>query len=284
MGDYLKRLLLEIPCAHPVIFLRDMKLWELQALLTFMYCGEVYTEQQHLATLMQAADVLQIHGLSLVRESSLNDSNTQSSDSNPPVTSPTPTHDDVAQVKTENASSTNESNPDSPACSTMATTSTANGSSVTITPVSLNSNTSNLNMERSEAPEHPEKALSDSCDATEIEVKMETDKQVVQQHNSKSYSINTVRTSNRNTRNSLPVIEATCQKETSYGRRRRRSEKELKQASDMVACGMTFQRSSDKYKIPISTIRFYMARKGMLKKRKRGRASLGTSSQPIDII
>jgi len=59
-SDYLERLLLEIPCTHPVIFLRDMKMWELQALVEFMYRGEVYVEQQQLATLMQAAEVLQV--------------------------------------------------------------------------------------------------------------------------------------------------------------------------------------------------------------------------------
>jgi len=67
-----------------------------------------------------------------------------------------------------------------------------------------------------------------------------------------------------------------------YQRRQRRSEEELKQASDMVARGMTFQVASEKYKIPISTIRFYMVRKGILQRRKRGRgsSSLGMNSQP----
>lgn len=59
-SDYLERLLLEIPCSHPIIFLRDMKMWELQALVEFMYRGEVYVEQQQLAKLMQAAEVLQV--------------------------------------------------------------------------------------------------------------------------------------------------------------------------------------------------------------------------------
>lgn len=68
-----------------------------------------------------------------------------------------------------------------------------------------------------------------------------------------------------------------------YQRRQRRSEEELKQASDMVARGMTFQVASEKYKIPISTIRFYMVRKGILQRRKRGRGSSnlgGVNLQP----
>ena len=51
----------------------------------------------------------------------------------------------------------------------------------------------------------------------------------------------------------------------------------------MVARGMTFQVASEKYKIPISTIRFYMVRKGILQRRKRGRGAgtmTGMNSQP----
>jgi hypothetical protein len=59
-SDYLERLLLEIPCTHPIIFLSDMRMWELQALVEFMYRGEVYVEQQQLAKLMQAAEALQV--------------------------------------------------------------------------------------------------------------------------------------------------------------------------------------------------------------------------------
>lgn len=35
-------------------------MWELQALVEFMYRGEVYVEQQQLEKLMQAADALQV--------------------------------------------------------------------------------------------------------------------------------------------------------------------------------------------------------------------------------
>lgn len=59
-SDYLERLLLDLPCTHPIIFLRDMKMWELQALVEFMYRGEVYVEQSQLQKLMQAAEALQV--------------------------------------------------------------------------------------------------------------------------------------------------------------------------------------------------------------------------------
>ncbi|XP_012233637.1 broad-complex core protein isoforms 1/2/3/4/5 [Linepithema humile] len=279
-SDYLERLLLEIPCTHPVIFLRDMKMWELQALVEFMYRGEVYVEQQQLATLMQAAEVLQVRGLSTQGcDNSTNDSNTQLCDSNPPVSPPTPTHGDSSYKPDNNSSNDGSTSDFLPTCSTMAATSTGNTSS-TITPVSQNPNsTSNfVNMEHSEALQHLEKALS-ACEATLTEtqgmVKMEPDEQFSQQQDVKPYSISMVPSSNCNPSSPFPAIEG-------YQRRQRRSEEELKQASDMVARGMTFQVASEKYKIPISTIRFYMVRKGILQRRKRGRGSsnLGMNSQP----
>ncbi|XP_011865643.1 PREDICTED: broad-complex core protein isoforms 1/2/3/4/5 [Vollenhovia emeryi] len=274
-SDYLERLLLEIPCTHPVIFLRDMKMWELQALVEFMYRGEVYVEQQQLATLMQAAEVLQIRGLSTQgSDNSASESNTQSCDSNAPVTPSTPTHGD-SNFKVE-TSSNDETSSDFLSCPTM--TNTGNNSAAITPPASHNPNSSNyVNMEHSEALQHLEKALS-ACEATLTEttgmVKMEPDEQFVQQQE-KPYSISMVSSNNCNPSSPFPAIEG-------YQRRQRRSEEELKQASDMVARGMTFQVASEKYKIPISTIRFYMVRKGILQRRKRGRGSsnLGMNSQP----
>lgn len=53
----------------------------------------------------------------------------------------------------------------------------------------------------------------------------------------------------------------------------RRSEEQLRQAADCVVEGSTFQTVSDRFGIPISTIRFYMARRGILPQRRRGRSS-----------
>lgn len=53
----------------------------------------------------------------------------------------------------------------------------------------------------------------------------------------------------------------------------RRSEEELQKAAECVQKGMTFQNVSDIFNIPISTIRFYMARRGILPQRRRGRVS-----------
>ena len=89
------------------------------------------------------------------------------------------------------------------------------------------------------------------------------------------------------------------------GRRIRRSETLLRQAAECVSRGQTFQTVSDMFQIPISTIRwdyykafrnrnersrkceknvkmnsrFFMARKGILPRRKRGRASIAPASR-----
>uniref|UniRef100_A0A182XVE7 Uncharacterized protein n=1 Tax=Anopheles stephensi TaxID=30069 RepID=A0A182XVE7_ANOST len=61
---------------------------------------------------------------------------------------------------------------------------------------------------------------------------------------------------------------------STVGRRVRRSEELLRQAAEYVSRGETFQNVSLKFDIPISTIRFYMARKGILPRRKRGRTAM----------
>ncbi|VEN43952.1 unnamed protein product [Callosobruchus maculatus] len=64
---------------------------------------------------------------------------------------------------------------------------------------------------------------------------------------------------------------------TTANRRIRRSDEELRRAAECITRGQTFQTVSDQFNIPISTIRFYMARKGILPRRKRGRACAGGS-------
>lgn len=62
----------------------------------------------------------------------------------------------------------------------------------------------------------------------------------------------------------------------SSSRRIRRPEATLQEAAQCVSRGETFQRVSTMFSIPISTIRFYMARKGILPRRKRGRTTITT--------
>lgn len=51
------------PCQHPVIILQDVHFSELEALLIFIYKGEVNIEQKNLPALLKAAETLQIRGL-----------------------------------------------------------------------------------------------------------------------------------------------------------------------------------------------------------------------------
>ena len=61
-SPYMEELLSSNPCQHPIIFLKDMKFWQLQALIDFMYRGEVNVTQDKLPSLLSAAEALQIKG------------------------------------------------------------------------------------------------------------------------------------------------------------------------------------------------------------------------------
>ncbi|CAH2056045.1 unnamed protein product, partial [Iphiclides podalirius] len=69
------------------------------------------------------------------------------------------------------------------------------------------------------------------------------------------------------------VSQTTPPAEYSINKRIRRSEVVLRQAADCVSRGLTFQTVSEQFNIPISTIRFFMARKGILPQRRRGRSA-----------
>lgn len=50
------------PCKHPVIFLADVKFWELQALIDFIYHGELNIEESKLPRLFEVATALNVQG------------------------------------------------------------------------------------------------------------------------------------------------------------------------------------------------------------------------------
>ncbi|GBP98345.1 hypothetical protein EVAR_68686_1 [Eumeta japonica] len=67
--------------------------------------------------------------------------------------------------------------------------------------------------------------------------------------------------------------QAQVQEYVGMNKRIRRSEVVLRQAAECVSRGLTFQTVSEQFNIPISTIRFFMARKGILPRRRRGRST-----------
>ncbi|KAK0167268.1 hypothetical protein PV327_004690 [Microctonus hyperodae] len=71
-SDYLASLLRENPCQHPIILMKDLKFWEVEALVRFMYRGEVNVAHDKLPQLLNAAEALQVKGLAGPNPSSQN--------------------------------------------------------------------------------------------------------------------------------------------------------------------------------------------------------------------
>ncbi|XP_004529936.1 protein jim lovell isoform X2 [Ceratitis capitata] len=62
-SPFFQRVFAETPCKHPVIVLKDFQGWVVQAIVDFMYRGEISVQQERLQTLIQAGESLQVRGL-----------------------------------------------------------------------------------------------------------------------------------------------------------------------------------------------------------------------------
>ncbi|GAB0097908.1 hypothetical protein DMENIID0001_135900 [Sergentomyia squamirostris] len=63
-SSYFDVLLAENPCQHPIIILpRDVKFWAVDALVEFMYKGEVSVSENCLEDFMKCAEILEIRGI-----------------------------------------------------------------------------------------------------------------------------------------------------------------------------------------------------------------------------
>lgn len=62
-SPFFQRIFSENPCKHPVIVLKDFNGWEVQAIVDFMYKGEISVVQAQLQSLIKAAESLQVRGL-----------------------------------------------------------------------------------------------------------------------------------------------------------------------------------------------------------------------------
>lgn len=80
-SPYLHTILEENTSKHPIIFLPHLKYTDIRALVDYMYCGEVYISFGHLPSLLKAAEVLRIKGLTDVTNGSGNGNGTNISSS-----------------------------------------------------------------------------------------------------------------------------------------------------------------------------------------------------------
>lgn len=60
-SPYFQRIFSENPCKHPIIVLKDLRGWEVQAIVDFMYKGEISVVHDQLQNLIKAAESLQVH-------------------------------------------------------------------------------------------------------------------------------------------------------------------------------------------------------------------------------
>ena len=67
-SEYFKEIFSKNPCNHPVVFLKDVSGKDLEALLDFMYKGEVNVPQTDLGSLIKTAESLQVKGLAVPDE------------------------------------------------------------------------------------------------------------------------------------------------------------------------------------------------------------------------
>lgn len=62
-SPFFERVFNDTPCKHPVIVLKDFRGWLVQAIVDFMYRGEIAVPQERLNQVIQAGESLQVRGL-----------------------------------------------------------------------------------------------------------------------------------------------------------------------------------------------------------------------------
>ncbi|CAM1321731.1 mamo (predicted) [Pycnogonum litorale] len=78
-SPFFKELFLGNPCQHPIVFMNDVSVSNLQAIIQFMYKGEVNISKDQLPSLLRTADALSIKGLAEVTGNLINQSDVPSS-------------------------------------------------------------------------------------------------------------------------------------------------------------------------------------------------------------
>ena len=77
-SPYFQAMLYNTPDRHPIVFLRDVRYYEMKALLEFMYRGEVSVDQENLSSLLKVAEGLKIKGLAEVNDTTSSSSSPHS--------------------------------------------------------------------------------------------------------------------------------------------------------------------------------------------------------------
>lgn len=73
-SEYFEQMFERTSCRHPIIVLKDIRKEDLEALLNYMYVGEVNVLQNNLSGLIKAAEGLRIKGLAVPDESPVEES------------------------------------------------------------------------------------------------------------------------------------------------------------------------------------------------------------------
>ncbi|XP_026287859.1 broad-complex core protein isoforms 1/2/3/4/5 isoform X3 [Frankliniella occidentalis] len=103
-SSYFKDLFKENPCQHPVIVFRNVNFSDLEALIDFMYQGEVNVVQEQLASFLTTAELLAVQGLTDGNAKDLTE-NLEEENSEP--TEETVTEIDAHTLKRTNSSTNN---------------------------------------------------------------------------------------------------------------------------------------------------------------------------------
>ncbi|KAH8237745.1 hypothetical protein KR038_010719 [Drosophila bunnanda] len=341
-STYFETILAEHPCKHPVIILpREIKLWEIQALVDFMYKGEVNVTQAGLGQLLRCAEQLRIRGLygseatinykqlqqaqakqepaptsasrldssDMVDDAATNSTTTSTSTTTtPPVLTSKQQQQQIIKEARQRHHQINGTNNAQQCVSAPAPGSNSNAPTED---ESADEVSNNWNAYRDHFEDYNASAGAPLANSSRTNIPYLQQPRCVHQQQQQHYmdttieddhnyvAVNDVEDNDNSfttggvknsasclslsmtdtephdtslTNAPLGLLSTSVDGYTSY-KRVRRSEASLAQAAKCVSKGETFQTVSNMFNIPVSTIRFYMARKGILPKRKRGRGA-----------